>query len=87
MFHMSLKYIHLLHVSTSLGHLQVTFFFYRTAHIVTRTLECAVVWCHMASPLPVVVLRLPCAPLGVPPLGRVRAVSVLSSRLIKIVFR
>jgi hypothetical protein len=26
-FYMSLKYIHLLHVSTSLGHLQVTFYF------------------------------------------------------------
>jgi hypothetical protein len=47
MFHMSLKYIHLLHVSTSLGHLQVTFFFqriYRTAHIVTRTLKYVVVY-------------------------------------------
>jgi hypothetical protein len=46
MFHMSLKYIHLLHVSTSLGHLHLTFFFqgiYRTAHIVTRTLKYAVV--------------------------------------------
>jgi hypothetical protein len=38
MFHMSLKYTH---VSTSLGHLKVTFFFQgisHTAHIVTRTL-------------------------------------------------
>jgi hypothetical protein len=42
MFHRSLKYIYLLHVSTSLGHLQVTLFFqgiYHTAHIATRTLK------------------------------------------------
>jgi hypothetical protein len=46
MFHM-LKYIHLLHVSTSLGHLHLTLFFqgiYRTAHVVTRTLKYAVVY-------------------------------------------
>jgi hypothetical protein len=37
----------LLHVSTSLGHLQVTLFFqgiYRTAHNVTRTLKYVVVF-------------------------------------------
>jgi hypothetical protein len=42
MFHMSLKYIHFLHVSTSLCHLQVIFFFqeiYCTAHTVTRILK------------------------------------------------
>jgi hypothetical protein len=60
MFHMSLKYIYLLHVSTSLGHLQVTFFFqgiYRTAHIVSHTLKYAVIYsyflCYMVLPLPI----------------------------------
>jgi hypothetical protein len=85
MFHMSLKYIHLLHVSTSLGHLQVTFFFqgvYRTTHIVTRTLKYAVIciflvlYCVPSSHF----LCYGCsAPLGMPPLGRVRAVLFLCS--------
>jgi hypothetical protein len=46
MFHMSLIYIHLLHVSTSLGHFQATIFFqgiYHIAHIVTRSVKYAVV--------------------------------------------
>jgi hypothetical protein len=53
MLHMSLKYIHLLHSSTSLGHIQVTFFFqgiYRTAHMVTHTLKYAVVYLFLVSP-------------------------------------
>jgi hypothetical protein len=46
MFHMSLEYIHLLHVSISLGHPQVTFFFKESIalHTVTRTLKYAVVY-------------------------------------------
>jgi hypothetical protein len=45
---MSLKYIHLLHVSTSLDHPQVIFFFNESialhAHIITRTLKYAFVY-------------------------------------------
>jgi hypothetical protein len=77
MFHMSLKYTHLLHVSTSLGHLQVTFFFqgiYRIANIVTCTLkvcDCIFIfgltWCLLLLFF-FFVLWLLGAPLGVLPL-------------------
>jgi hypothetical protein len=71
MFHMSLKYIRLLHVSTSLSHLQVTFFFQglsRTAHCHSYSWVCRCIfifggiWCPLFL---FFVLLLLCAPLGV----------------------
>jgi hypothetical protein len=56
MFHMSLKYIHLVHVSTSL---QVTFFFkesitLRTLWLVLSSMLLYIyLWCYMVSPLPI----------------------------------
>jgi hypothetical protein len=47
MIHTSLKYIHLLHVSTTQGHLRVTLYFhgiYRTANILTRTPKYVIVY-------------------------------------------
>jgi hypothetical protein len=59
MFHMSLKYIYLLHVSTLLGHLQVTFFFKESIALHTLSLVllsmplCIYLWWYMMSPLPI----------------------------------
>jgi hypothetical protein len=59
MFHMSLKYIHLLHVSTSLGLPQVIFFFeesiaLHTLSIVLLSMPLYIYfWCYMVSPLPI----------------------------------
>jgi hypothetical protein len=59
MFHMSLKYIHLLHVSTSLGHPQVIFFFkepnvLHTLSLVLLSMPLYIYfWCYMVPPLPV----------------------------------
>jgi hypothetical protein len=59
MFHMSLKYIHLLHVSTSMGHPQVTFFFKEsiTLHTLSLVLLSMLLyiyfWCYIVSPLPI----------------------------------
>jgi hypothetical protein len=76
--------MHLLHVSTTLGHLQVTFFFFKES-IALHTLSLVLlsaslyifVFGYMVFPLPIFcVLLLLCAPLGVPPLGRVHAHSL-----------
>jgi hypothetical protein len=58
MFHMPIKYIHLLHVSTSLGHFQVTFFFKESIPLHTLSLVLLSMplyiyfWCYIVSPLP-----------------------------------
>jgi hypothetical protein len=59
MFHMPLKYIHLLHVSTSLGLPQVIFFFEESNALHTLSLVLLSMplyiyfWCYMVSPLPI----------------------------------
>jgi hypothetical protein len=59
MFHMSIKYIHLLHVSTSLGHPPVIFFFKESIALYTLSLVLLSMplyiyfWCYIVSPLPI----------------------------------
>jgi hypothetical protein len=81
MFHISIKYTQLLHVSTTQGNFSVTFFFqgiYRTAHSVTRTLKYSVVFLFLVlHGVPCIILRLLYAPVGYPPLGRLCPVLLL----------
>jgi hypothetical protein len=59
MFHMSLKYIHLRHVLTSLGHPQVILFFKESIALHTLSLVLLSMplyiyfWCYMVSSLPI----------------------------------